>query len=170
MALNNVDHRLYTVTRKPPYLIVFNTDTGQEVARVPGVAGECDDIYFDASRKRVYIIGDVGLISVVQESSPDDYLLIQNIRSTFGARTGYWYARHRPAVRRRSGGRQQGAHPLVHVGSYGYHRRASSLWILPRSSLPAPEEASPFHNITVNLLCELTVGLLYGRSPRSGVH
>ncbi|MGH9374860.1 MAG: YncE family protein, partial [Terriglobia bacterium] len=94
MALNEADHRLYTVTRKPPYLIVFNTDTGQEVARVPGVAGECDDVYFDATRKRIYIIGGVGLISVVQEIDPDHYSLIQNIPSTVGARTGYWYAQH----------------------------------------------------------------------------
>ncbi|MGH9376452.1 MAG: YncE family protein [Terriglobia bacterium] len=94
MALNEADHRLYTVTRKPPYLIVFNIDTGQEVARVPGVTGECDDVYFDATRKRIYIIGGVGLISVVQEIDPDHYSLIRNIPSTVGARTGYWYAQH----------------------------------------------------------------------------
>ncbi len=27
-------------------------------------------------------------------------------------------------------------------------RPPSAFWILPRSSLPGPEEASPFHNIT----------------------
>lgn len=94
MALNEADHRLYTVTRKPPYLIVLNTDTGQEVARVPGVAGECDDVYFDAARKRVYIIGGVGVISVVQEKDPDHYQLIENVPSTVGARTGYWSPQH----------------------------------------------------------------------------
>jgi len=94
MALNEADHRIYTVTRKPPYLIVFNTDTGKEVARVPGVAGECDDVYFDAARKRVYIIGGVGYITVVQEINPDQYAVIQNVPSTVGARTGYWYPQH----------------------------------------------------------------------------
>ncbi|MGH9327086.1 MAG: hypothetical protein ACRD2B_10465, partial [Terriglobia bacterium] len=33
---------------------------------------------------------------------------------------------------------------------------ASSFWIYCRSSLPGPEEASPFHNITVSVF--LTVG------------
>ena len=94
MALNEPEHRVYTVTRKEPMLLVFNTETGQEVARVPGVAGECDDVYFDAARKRVYIIGGVGVISVVQEEDPDHYQLIQNVPSTVGARTGYWNPQH----------------------------------------------------------------------------
>jgi hypothetical protein len=94
MALDEADHRLFTVTRKVPMLIVLDTSTGREVARVSGVAGECDDVWFDASRKRVYIIGAQGFISVVQQVDPEHYELIQNIPSTVGARTGYWYAQH----------------------------------------------------------------------------
>ncbi|MGH9356773.1 MAG: YncE family protein [Terriglobia bacterium] len=94
MALNEADHRLYTITRKPSYMLVLDTDNGQEVARVPGVAGECDDVYFDAARKRIYIIGGVGYITVVQEITPDRYSVIQNVPSTVGARTGYWNAQH----------------------------------------------------------------------------
>src|SRR2546422_8182139 len=37
MALNEPDQRLYTATRKRPYLIVFDTEGGREVARVPGI-------------------------------------------------------------------------------------------------------------------------------------
>ena len=44
--------------------------TGAEVARLRA-AGECDDVYFDASRKRVYVIGGAGAISVFQEVDPD---------------------------------------------------------------------------------------------------
>ncbi len=91
MALDEADHRLFTVTRKIPMLVVFDTNTGQIVARVPGIAGEADDAYFDAARKRIYIIGGSGFVSVVQEIAPDHYRLLANIPSEVGARTGYWY-------------------------------------------------------------------------------
>src|SRR5205823_8572117 len=61
MALNEQDHRLFTITRKTPMMVVLNTETGSEVARMR-VAGECDDVYFDASRKRIYVIGAEGFI------------------------------------------------------------------------------------------------------------
>lgn len=35
MALDEDDHRLFVVTRRPPLLMVLDTDTGKEVARVP---------------------------------------------------------------------------------------------------------------------------------------
>src|SRR5205085_2268296 len=66
MALNQEDHRLFTITRKTPMLVVFNTETGAEVARIQA-AGESDDVFFDASRKRIYEIGGEGFISVFQQ-------------------------------------------------------------------------------------------------------
>src|SRR5205807_7970844 len=53
MALNEQDHRLFTITRKTPMMVVLNTETGSEVARMR-VAGECDDEIGRAScRERV---------------------------------------------------------------------------------------------------------------------
>lgn len=92
MALNEQDHRLYTITRKTPMMVVLNTETGNEVARMR-VAGECDDVYFDASRKRIYVIGAEGFISVVQENDPDHYELLANVPSGVGVRTGYFFAK-----------------------------------------------------------------------------
>jgi DNA-binding beta-propeller fold protein YncE len=65
MALNEEDHRLFTVTRKTPMLVVFDTQSGKEVARLRA-AGECDDVFFDATRKRIYVIGGEGIITVIQ--------------------------------------------------------------------------------------------------------
>jgi len=93
MVLNEADHRLFTVTRKPPFLLVFDTETGREVARIP-VVGETDDVYFDAARKRVYVIGAEGFISVVQQVDPDHYQLLANVPSIVGARTGLWFPQH----------------------------------------------------------------------------
>src|ERR1700687_2220452 len=75
MALNEEDHRLFTITRKTPMMVVFNTETGAEVARMPA-AGECDDVFFDASRKRIYVVGGEGVISVFQHGAPAHYQLV----------------------------------------------------------------------------------------------
>jgi len=92
MALNEQDHRLYTITRKTPMMVVLNTETGNEVARMR-VAGECDDVYFDASRKRIYVIGAEGFISVVQQNDPDHYEPLANVPSGVGVRTGYFFVK-----------------------------------------------------------------------------
>jgi DNA-binding beta-propeller fold protein YncE len=87
MALDEDDHRLFVVTRRPPLLIVLDTDTGKEVARV-SVSGSCDDVYFDSARKRIYALGGEGFISVVQQNDPNHYTLSGNIPTTVGVRTG----------------------------------------------------------------------------------
>lgn len=93
MTFDEAHHRLFTVARNIPTLVVLNSDTGQEVARVTGIAGEVDDAYFDSARNRIYLIGGTGTISVVQEITPDRYGLIANIPSKVGARTGWWSQR-----------------------------------------------------------------------------
>src|SRR3984893_8581121 len=90
MALDEDNHRLFVVTRRPPLLVVLNTDTGKEIARVP-VGGSCDDVYFDAERKRIYALGGEGFISVVQQNDPDHYSLSANIPTTVGVRTGIFF-------------------------------------------------------------------------------
>jgi DNA-binding beta-propeller fold protein YncE len=90
MALDEDDHRLFVVTRRPPFVVVLNTDTGKEIARVP-VGGSCDDVYFDAERKRIYALGGEGFVSVVQQNDADHYTLSANIPTTVGVRTGIFY-------------------------------------------------------------------------------
>ena len=92
MALDEENHRLFTITRKTPMMVVLNTETGAEVARLRS-AGECDDVFFDASRKRVYVVGGSGVISVFQEVDPDHYELVADVPTGIGIRTGYFYAK-----------------------------------------------------------------------------
>jgi len=92
MALNEEDHRLFTITRKTPMMVVLDTQSGKEVARLRA-AGECDDVFFDASRKRIYVIGGEGIISVFQQDDPDHYELVANVPSAVGIRTGYYFAK-----------------------------------------------------------------------------
>jgi len=92
MALDEENNRLFTITRKTPMMVVLNTETGAEVARLRS-AGECDDVFFDASRKRVYVIGGSGVISVFQEVDPNHYELVADVPTGIGIRTGYFYAK-----------------------------------------------------------------------------
>jgi hypothetical protein len=87
MVLDEATHRLFVVTRTPPLMVVLDTDSGKEVARVR-VKAASDDAYFDAARKRIYVICGEGYISVIQQSDPDHYALIENIPTMTGARTG----------------------------------------------------------------------------------
>ena len=90
MALDEADHRLFVVTRKPAQLVVLDTDSGRMVASVPCVS-DSDDVYYDAARKRIYAPGGEGFISVVQQIDLDHYQSLARIPITIGARTGLWY-------------------------------------------------------------------------------
>jgi DNA-binding beta-propeller fold protein YncE len=90
MALDEADHRLLVVTRKPARLIAIDTETGAMVASIPCV-NDADDVYYDTGRKRIYIPGGEGFLSVIQQTDADHYQLVAKIPTTIGARTGLWY-------------------------------------------------------------------------------
>jgi DNA-binding beta-propeller fold protein YncE len=90
MALDEAEHRLFVVTRRPAQLLVLDSDNGEVVASVPCV-NDADDVYYDAERKRIYVPGGEGFITVVQQSDPEHYLVLAKIPTTVGARTGLWY-------------------------------------------------------------------------------
>lgn len=95
MALDESDHRLFVATHEPARLAVFDTSSGRTVAELPTVQ-DADDVYYDAARKRVYICGGEGFISVFQQADPDHYALLAKIPSTLGARTaGYFGKGHK---------------------------------------------------------------------------
>jgi DNA-binding beta-propeller fold protein YncE len=89
MALDEADHRLLVVTRYPARLLVFDTTTGKTVQRLPAV-GDCDDVFYDKSGKRIYAIGGEGAISVFEEQDPDNYKESTKITTVKGARTGFF--------------------------------------------------------------------------------
>ncbi len=95
MALDETGHRLFVVTHEPARLAVFDTTSGRGVAEIPCVQ-DADDVYYDSGRKRIYISGGEGYISVFQQSDPDHYSLLAKVPSTLGARTsGYFGKGHK---------------------------------------------------------------------------
>ena len=90
MQLDEKNHRLFTVTRKPPMLVVLDTTTGKEIARLRA-SGDSDDLFYDASRNRIYVAGGQASISVYDIHDPDHYSLLERIPTTIGARTAYFF-------------------------------------------------------------------------------
>jgi DNA-binding beta-propeller fold protein YncE len=87
MALDEAHHRLFVGTRQPPRLIVLDTETGKVVASLE-TEGDADDVFYDAARRRVYVIGGGGSVAVYDQASPDRYVERARVRTAEGARTG----------------------------------------------------------------------------------
>lgn len=94
MALDEADHRLIVATHEPPRLVVFDTGTGRAVATLPCVQ-DADDVYYDAARRRIYVPGGEGFISVFQQDDADHYRLLVNVASNLGARTAGYFGKGR---------------------------------------------------------------------------
>lgn len=92
MALDEPDHRLLVATRSPARFVVFDTESGQTVASLPAVQ-DADDLYYDPERKRIYIPGGEGYISVFQQQDADHYTLLSKIPTAVGARTAGYFGK-----------------------------------------------------------------------------
>ena len=87
MALDEGGRRLFVAARMPATLLVFDIDAGRIVAKM-AIGGDVDDMYFDADRKRLYVICGEGRIDVVRQESPDRYALESSVTTAPRARTG----------------------------------------------------------------------------------
>src|SRR5215472_4927355 len=89
MALDETNHRLFVVTRIPARLLVLDTGSGKIVQKLPAV-GDCDDVFYDQARKRIYASGGEGAISVFEQQDADHYKEITRIATVKGARTSFF--------------------------------------------------------------------------------
>ena len=86
MALDRARRRLFVVCRRPAELLALDSRSGKVVAHL-AVAGDADDVYYDAARRRLYVSGGQGAISVVDQADADHYRLRTSIPTAPGART-----------------------------------------------------------------------------------
>jgi hypothetical protein len=87
MALDEQGRRLFVGTRAPALLLVYDIDTGKIVARQE-IGKDTDDLFFDAARKRIYVICGEGRIDVVRQLDPDHYSMESTVSTAPRARTG----------------------------------------------------------------------------------
>ena len=87
MALDDANKRLFVGCRLPAKLIVLDTTSGRIVASL-STLGDTDDIFYDAGRRVVYVIGGEGAVEVFRQRDPDHYESDGRITTAPGARTG----------------------------------------------------------------------------------
>ncbi len=86
MALDAARHRLFVACRRPATLLVLDTETGREVAKLPS-AGDADDLFYDGERKLLYLSGGEGRLDIFAQDDADHYRLAGQIATAPGART-----------------------------------------------------------------------------------
>lgn len=89
MALDVGRKRLFVGCRLPARLVVLDTVSGAVKANLPTV-GDSDDIFYDASRSLIYVIGGEGAIEIFRQIDPDHYARVAKMPTASGARTGFF--------------------------------------------------------------------------------
>lgn len=91
MALDEDGSRLFVGARRPPVMLVFDTRSGKAIAR-RAICGDADDLFFDAVRRRLYVVCGEGKVDVFSSSLSRE----STVDTARGARTGLFvpeYAR-----------------------------------------------------------------------------
>ena len=102
MQLDEAHHRLFVACRSPESLMAFDTDSGKPVANVkldPAVFS--DDMFYDAARGRIYVIGRAvggsderapspGFVEVFRQVNANNYQKISSYPTGWGAQTGWF--------------------------------------------------------------------------------
>jgi len=87
MALDEAHHRLFVGCWVPPRLLVFDTETGKEVAAAES-SGSTDDLFYDSRTGRVYVLTSQGFLDAFQQRDPDHYDRIARYPTPPGTQTG----------------------------------------------------------------------------------
>jgi len=89
MALDSANQRLFVGCRLPAQLVVLDTASGRTVNTLPTV-GDTDDIFYDATRRLLFVIGGEGAVEILRQRDPDHYERAGRITTAPGARTGFF--------------------------------------------------------------------------------
>jgi hypothetical protein len=66
--------------------MVFDTNSGKVIS-VLDTAKDSDDIFYDATKKRIYVSCGEGFVNIFQQQDANHYQAIANFRTAPGART-----------------------------------------------------------------------------------
>jgi YVTN family beta-propeller protein len=85
LALDNVNHRLFAVCGNK-LMIILDANTGQFITSLP-IGDGCDGVAYDPVLKRAYSSNGEGTMTTVQEESPNQFKVLENVPTQRGART-----------------------------------------------------------------------------------
>jgi len=86
MALDEANHRLFVGCRQPARVLIYDTASGKRVGAIDTV-GDTDDLFYDGTRKRLYVSGGEGYIDVFSQTSPNQLTRMTRLSTAAGART-----------------------------------------------------------------------------------
>jgi hypothetical protein len=86
MALDEANHRLFVGCRRPAKALLFDTANGKQVGSFD-IVGDTDDLFYDATRNRLYVSGGEGFVDVFQGQDANRFARIAHLATASGART-----------------------------------------------------------------------------------
>ena len=89
MALDDEHHRLFVMTRRPPHLLVFDMESGKLVSTLKA-GSDCDDVFYDAARRRIYASFGEGSVMIYEQQEPDHYQVVATVETAAGGRTSFF--------------------------------------------------------------------------------
>jgi hypothetical protein len=89
MALDGANHRLFVGCRRPARLLVLDAQSGKTVTDLP-MAGDTDDLFYDAKRHRIYVSCGEGFIDTFAQQDADHYQALERLPTAAGARTSFF--------------------------------------------------------------------------------
>jgi DNA-binding beta-propeller fold protein YncE len=88
MALDAQTSRLFIGCRRPARLAMIDTRSGSFLSSID-IVGDTDDLFYDDTRRRLYVIGGEGFVDVIARDA-DGLQRIGRVATRGGARTGLW--------------------------------------------------------------------------------
>jgi YVTN family beta-propeller protein len=89
MALDDANKRLFVGCRVPARLVVLDINSGRIAITLPTVS-DTDDVFYDSSKRLIYVIGGEGAVEVFRQRDPEHYESVGKTPTASGARTGFF--------------------------------------------------------------------------------
>jgi DNA-binding beta-propeller fold protein YncE len=86
LALDEANHRIIVGCHKEPKVVVLESETGKEITSVAIPEG-CDDLFYDATHKRIYVSCSEGYLVTISQKDPDHYEVVEKLPTAKDART-----------------------------------------------------------------------------------
>jgi YVTN family beta-propeller protein len=86
-ALDETDAKIFLGCRAPTRLLVLDAISGKTVTGLDTVGGT-DDLFYDAAKHRIYVLGGAGFVATYSQSNANMYSEISRIATSAGGRTG----------------------------------------------------------------------------------
>jgi DNA-binding beta-propeller fold protein YncE len=89
LALDEASHRAFVCCRTPARLLVYDTQSGTQVAKLD-LHGDCDDVFYNAATHEIYASCGEGFIDVFTATDADHFRLKDAVATVAKARTCFF--------------------------------------------------------------------------------